>query len=61
MLRNISLSFCADQVKFAVSYKDFDINSNYSIYQETTFELTEEYFKKKRDNYNLQDTCVILQ
>jgi hypothetical protein len=47
MLRNISLSSCADQVKFATAYKDFDINGDYSIQQETTFDLTEEYFKKK--------------
>jgi hypothetical protein len=44
MLRNISLSSCADQVKFVMAYKDFDINGDYSIQQETTFELTEEYF-----------------
>jgi hypothetical protein len=58
MLRNISLSSCVDQVKFAMEYKDFDINNNYSVYQETTFELTEEYFKKKIDNYNLQNICA---
>jgi hypothetical protein len=58
MLRNISLSACADQVRFPMAYKDFDINDKYSVYQKTTFELTEEYFKKKIDNYNnLQDTC----
>jgi hypothetical protein len=56
MLRNISLSSCADQVKFAVAHKDFDINSNYSIHQEITFELTEEYFRKKIENYNIYDT-----
>jgi hypothetical protein len=27
-----------------MAYKDFDINGDYSIQQETTFELTEEYF-----------------
>ena len=58
MIRNISLSSCADQVKFAMAYKDFDINSNYSVYQETTFELSEEYFEKKIENYNIQDTCA---
>jgi hypothetical protein len=58
MLRNISLSSCADQVKFAVAYKDFDINNNYSVYQETTFELTEEYFEKKIENYSIQNTCA---
>jgi hypothetical protein len=55
MLRNISLSSCAVQVKFAMEYKNFDINGNYSVYQKTTFKLTEEYFKKKIENYNLQD------
>jgi hypothetical protein len=39
-------------VKLPTVYKDFDINSNYSIYQETTFELTKEYFKKKIENPN---------
>jgi hypothetical protein len=29
MLRNISLSTCADQVKFAMAYKDFNINFDY--------------------------------
>jgi hypothetical protein len=48
MLRNISLSSCTDQVKFAMTYKDFNINSNYS----------DKYFKKKIENYNIQDTCT---
>jgi hypothetical protein len=26
MLRNISLSACADQIKFAIAYRDFNIN-----------------------------------
>jgi hypothetical protein len=30
MLRNISLSSCVDQVKFALAHKDFNINSDYS-------------------------------
>jgi hypothetical protein len=56
MLRNISLSACTDQVKFMMAYKDFNINSNYSQHTKTTFELTKEYFKKKIENYNIQDT-----
>jgi LPS O-antigen subunit length determinant protein (WzzB/FepE family) len=64
MLRNISLRSCLDQVKLAMAYKDFDINDNYSQHTKTTFELTEEYFKKKTDNYNLQDTsakrCILV-
>jgi hypothetical protein len=35
MLRNISLSSCADQVKFAMAYKDFNINSDYLEQMET--------------------------
>jgi hypothetical protein len=30
MLRNISLSSCADQVKFAMAYKSFNIKEDYS-------------------------------
>jgi hypothetical protein len=55
MLRNISLSSCADQVKFAMAYKDFNINSDYSQQVETTFKISEEYFKKKVDGYLNQD------
>jgi hypothetical protein len=40
MLRNISLSSCADQMKFAMAYKDFNINSDYSQQVETTFKIT---------------------
>jgi hypothetical protein len=47
MLRNISSSSCADQAKFAMAYKDFNINSDYSEQIETNFKITEEYFKKK--------------
>jgi hypothetical protein len=46
MLRNISLSSCADQVKFAIAYKDFNFNSDYSQETKTSFKVTEEYFKK---------------
>jgi hypothetical protein len=56
MLRNISLSSCADQVKFAMAYKDFNIDSNYSQQIDTTFKISEEYFKKKILGYNHQDT-----
>jgi hypothetical protein len=30
MLRNISLSSCADEVKFAMAYKNFNIKEDYS-------------------------------
>jgi hypothetical protein len=56
MLRNISLSSCDDQMKFALAYKDFNINFDYSQQTKTTFKITEEYFKKKIEGYNNQDT-----
>jgi hypothetical protein len=46
-----------------MAYKDFNINGNYSVYQKTTLELTEEYFRKKIEHYNLQDAntkrCIL--
>jgi hypothetical protein len=56
MLKNVSLSSCADQIKYATAYKDFNIRRDYSQQTETTFILTEEYFKKKVDGYLRQDT-----
>jgi hypothetical protein len=47
MLRNISLSACADQVKFAMAYRDFNINSDYSQQINTSFKISEKHFKKK--------------
>jgi hypothetical protein len=57
MLRNISLSACADQVKFAMVYKDFSVDGDYSQETKTTFKLTEEYFMKKIDEYKQQDNA----
>jgi hypothetical protein len=31
MLRNLSLSSCASQIKYALAYKDFDINKDDSV------------------------------
>jgi hypothetical protein len=56
LLRNISLSSCADQVRFAMAYKDFNIDYDYSNQVETTFKISEEYFKKKLLGYNHQDS-----
>jgi hypothetical protein len=56
MLINISLSACVDQVKFAMAYKDFNINKDYSQQINTTFKISEEYFTKKILGYNHQDT-----
>ena len=55
MLRNISLSSCADQVKFAMAYKNFNIKEDYSKQVKTTFELTKDYFQRKISDYNEQD------
>jgi hypothetical protein len=43
-------------VKFAIAYKNFNINFDYSQQVETTLKISEEYFKKKVDGYLNQDT-----
>jgi hypothetical protein len=55
MLRNISLSACASQAKFAILYENFDIDGDYSVNSKTTFIATEEWFKDKIENYTEQD------
>jgi hypothetical protein len=55
LLRNFSLSACAAEAKYAMAYKDFDINGDYSTTAETTFTLTEEHFKEMILNYIQQD------
>jgi hypothetical protein len=55
MLRNISLSACASQAKFATIYEKFDIDGDYSINIKTTFKPTEEWFKSKVNHYLAQD------
>jgi hypothetical protein len=47
MLKNISLSSCANQVKFAMVYNDFNINYDYSQQNETNFKLTKILQKKR--------------
>jgi hypothetical protein len=42
-------------VKFAMAYKDFSIDGDYSQETKTTFKVTERYFKKKIDEYRQQD------
>jgi hypothetical protein len=39
-----------------MTYKDFNVNSDYSQQVETTFKISEEYFKKKVLGYNHQDS-----
>jgi hypothetical protein len=47
MLKNIFLSSCADQMKFAIAYKDFNINSDYSQQTKTTFKIQKNILRKK--------------
>ena len=55
-LRNLSLSANASAIKYALCYKDFDINADYSTESTLpTFRLTPEYWKMKCDNYIKQD------
>jgi hypothetical protein len=55
MLRNISLSSCADQVKFVMVYKNFNIKEDYFKQIKMTFKLTKDYFQRKISNYNEKD------
>jgi hypothetical protein len=56
MLRNVSLSACASQVKYAFAYKEFDMNKDYNITQKVkNYNLTEEGWKKKVEGYINQD------
>jgi hypothetical protein len=55
-LLNLSLSANASSIKYALAYKDFDINGNYE--QDTTaktFYPNREWFKRKCENYLNQD------
>ena len=47
-LRNLSLSANASAIKYALCYKDFDINADYSTESTLpTFKLTPEFWKGK--------------
>jgi hypothetical protein len=56
MLRNISLSACASQTKFATLYEEFNIDADYSTETKTTFKPSENWFKSKVESYFEQDT-----
>jgi hypothetical protein len=58
MFRNISLCVCADQVKFAMTYKDFNNFSNYSGYQETPFKLQKNILRRR---YTIIICKILLQ
>jgi hypothetical protein len=55
-LLNLSLSANASAIKYALAYKDFDVNEDYSTSSdERSFIPNREWFKKKCDNYINQD------
>jgi hypothetical protein len=55
-LANLSLSANASSIKYALAYKDFDINGDYTQDDsEWTYELIFERFTKKWDSYRAQD------
>jgi hypothetical protein len=56
MLRNISLSTCASQSKFATLYEEFNIDADYPTEAKTTFKPSEDWFKSKVESYFEQDT-----
>jgi hypothetical protein len=58
MLKNISLSACSSQVKYAIPYRDFDINADYSLQTKTTFKLSKKYWAYKVKGYNQQDKAA---
>jgi hypothetical protein len=42
MLQNLLLSSNSSQVKYGLAYKNFNLNEDYNLRNETTFKLTEE-------------------
>jgi hypothetical protein len=55
MLHQISLSSNASQLKYAMVYKNFNMNADYSEVVETTYTLTERAWAKKFACYLAQD------
>jgi hypothetical protein len=56
MLRNLSLSSCSSQVKYALTIKDFDINAVYNLNSKANYNLKKETWTKKVAQYKAQDT-----
>jgi hypothetical protein len=56
MLRNLSLSSCSSQAKYALAYKDFDIDGDYNVpCSSMLYNLTMPKWLRKVDNYKKQD------
>ncbi|KAA6368875.1 MAG: hypothetical protein EZS28_035598, partial [Streblomastix strix] len=56
MLANISMAQCANAIKYAMCYSDFDINGNYnSESTDKSIEITLCYWKSKVESYIEQD------
>jgi hypothetical protein len=55
MLHNLSLSSCVSQAKYALAYKDFDINQDYNPPAQRVYKLTEKSWLNKVENYRQQD------
>ncbi|KAA6358418.1 MAG: hypothetical protein EZS28_046055, partial [Streblomastix strix] len=56
MLANISMAQCANSIKYAMCYNDFDIKGNYN-YESTdkSIDITQCYWKSKVESYIEQD------
>ncbi|KAA6355075.1 MAG: hypothetical protein EZS28_049398, partial [Streblomastix strix] len=57
MLNSISLAANANAIKYAIAYKDFDINTNYpqQSKKSTPFILSQSYWNSKIIGYGIQD------
>ncbi|KAA6386540.1 MAG: hypothetical protein EZS28_017932 [Streblomastix strix] len=60
MLTNISIAQCANAIKYAICYSNFEINENYN-YESTdkSIEITQNYWRAKVDSYIEQDSKKI--
>jgi HEPN domain-containing protein len=55
MLQNLSLSSCSNQTKYALAFRDFNIDEDYNVPTGFGFNLTENKWKRKVDSYRTQD------
>ena len=56
LISNLSLSKCSACIKYALAYKDFDINKDYEVVnKENTFKPTLQWWKYKVHSYYEQD------
>ncbi|KAA6400047.1 MAG: hypothetical protein EZS28_004435 [Streblomastix strix] len=56
MLANISMSQCANAIKYSMAYNGFDINGDYNCEStDKSIEITQNYWRAKVDSYIEQD------